>query len=63
MTKLKVKAEFIDRITNELRKVDDVIEVEEARAKELLADERHLVEEIKEEKKAKAKKTADSEEE
>ena len=55
MIKLKVAVEFIDKITNDFRKIGDVIEVEEERAKELLADKRNLVEEIKE-KKAKAKK-------
>lgn len=59
MTKLKVEVKFIDKLNGELRNVGDIIEVEESRAKELLADARNFVTEVKEEKKAKAKKSED----
>lgn len=53
MMKLKVAVEFIDKYTKELYKVGTVIEVEDERGKELLADSRNLVREVK---KAKGKK-------
>ena len=48
--RLVIKKVFRDKITKELYKVDDVVEFTEERAKELLADNRGLVEEAKEAK-------------
>ncbi len=45
--KLKVLIAFTDKYTNQKYKVNDVISVEEERAKELLADPRRLVEKLK----------------
>ena len=53
MMKLKVTVEFIDKYTKELYQIGTVIEVEDERGKELLADSRNLVTEVK---KAKGKK-------
>lgn len=47
MMKLKVKVEFIDKYTKELYQIGTVIEVEDERGKELLADSRNLVTEVK----------------
>lgn len=57
--KLKVEKEFTDKFTDEKHKIGDVIEVEAKRGKELLADFRKLVTEVKEERKksVKAKKS------
>lgn len=44
---LKVEKVFKDKITGELYKVGQIIEVSEDRAKELLADGRGLVSEVK----------------
>lgn len=41
--KLNIEKEFVDKISGELHKVGDVIEVEKARGEELLADDRKLV--------------------
>lgn len=41
--KLNVEKSFVDRITGELHKIGDVIEVEKTRGEELLADTRKLV--------------------
>lgn len=41
--KLNIEMAFTDKITDEKYKVGDVKEFDEARAKELLADKRHLV--------------------
>ena len=46
--KLKVEKKFRDKITGELHNVNDEIEVAEARGKELLADSRNLVTQVKE---------------
>ncbi|MCI8363100.1 MAG: hypothetical protein HFJ41_08415 [Clostridia bacterium] len=45
--KLKVLIAFSDKYTDEPYKVNDAIEVEEERAKELLADPRRLVAKLK----------------
>lgn len=45
--KLKVEKVFTDKITGELYQVGQEIEVASERGKELLADERKLVSEIK----------------
>lgn len=50
--KLKAKQSFVDKYTEQVYKVDEMIEATEERGKELLADPRELVElveEIKEE--------------
>lgn len=47
---LKIKKVFKDKFTNVLYKVGDVVEFEQARAEELLADNRNLVEAVEEEK-------------
>lgn len=47
---LKIKKVFKDKFTNALYKVGDVVEFEQARAEELLADNRNLVEAVEEEK-------------
>ena len=47
MVKLKVLIAFTDKYTDQEYKIDDVISVEEERAKELLADPRRLVEKLK----------------
>lgn len=47
--KLKINIEFRDKFTGELYKKDSIVEFEEDRAKELLADKRNLVEKVKEE--------------
>ena len=44
--KLKVLIDFTDKYTDQEYKVNDVISVEEERAKELLADPRRLVEKL-----------------
>lgn len=44
---LKVEKVFKDKITGELYQVGQIIEVSEDRAKELLADDRGLVSEVK----------------
>lgn len=54
--KLKVKIEFVDKYTSELHKVGDVIDVNEARGNELLADTRKLVTLVKSPKKRTVKK-------
>ena len=46
--KLKVEKKFRDKITGELHNVNDEFEVAEARGKELLADTRNLVTQVKE---------------
>lgn len=56
--KLKIEKEFTDKFTGETYKVDDVKEFEEARAKELLADSRNLVTQVKDEKKEAKKPTS-----
>jgi hypothetical protein len=43
---LKVEKKFRDKITNEIRKVDDVFEVADDRGAELLADKRNLVTQV-----------------
>lgn len=48
--RLLIKNVFRDKNTKEVYKVNSVVEFEEDRAKELLADGRNLVEEIKEAK-------------
>lgn len=58
---LKVKRQFRDKISGELRKVDDVFEVEDERGAELLEHPMNLVtvaEEAKKEEKPKAKSKA-----
>lgn len=58
---LKVKKQFRDKISGELRKVDDVFEVEDERGVELLEHPMELVtvaEEAKKEEKPKAKSKA-----
>lgn len=50
---LKIKKVFKDKFTNALYKVGDVIEFEQARAEELLEDNRNLVEAVDEEKEKK----------
>lgn len=45
-TKLRVLIAFTDKFTDEPYKVNDVISVQEERAKELLADSRRLVEKL-----------------
>lgn len=45
--KLKVLIDFTDKYTNQKYKINDVISVEEERAKELLANTRRLVEKLK----------------
>lgn len=40
---LNIEHSFTDKVTDEFHKVGDVITVNEARAKELLADSRNLV--------------------
>jgi len=58
---LKVKRQFRDKISGELRKVDDVFEVEDERGAELLAHPMELVtvaEEAKKDEKPKAKSKA-----
>lgn len=57
--KVKIEKEFIDKHTNELYKVGDTKEFKDARAKELLADKRNLVSEVKEETKKAEKKSVD----
>lgn len=52
--KLKVEVEFVDRITKELHKIGDIIEVDKARGEELLADSRKLVSLIEDVKPRKA---------
>ena len=47
IVKLKVLIAFTDKYTDQEYKVNDVISVEEERAKELLADPRRLVEKLK----------------
>ena len=47
IVKLKVLIAFTDKYTYQEYKVNDVISVEEERAKELLADPRRLVEKLK----------------
>lgn len=44
---LKINIEFRDKFTGELYKKDSIVEFEEDRAKELLADKRNLVEKVK----------------
>lgn len=41
--KLNIEKEFVDKISGELHKVGDVIEVNKDRGEELLADSRKLV--------------------
>ncbi len=48
--RLLIKKVFRDKNTKEVYKVNSVVEFEKDRAKELLADDRNLVEEIKEAK-------------
>lgn len=50
---LKIKKAFKDKFTSALYKVGDVVEFEQARAEELLADNRNLVEAVEEEKEKK----------
>lgn len=45
---LKINIEFRDKFNGELYKKDSIVEFEEDRAKELLADKRNLVEKVKE---------------
>jgi topoisomerase IA-like protein len=45
---LKINIEFRDKFTGELYKKDSIVEFEEDRAKELLADKRKLVSKVKE---------------
>lgn len=51
--KLKIEREFIDKFTNEIYQKGAVKEFDDDRAKELLADSRKLVSEVKEVKEAK----------
>lgn len=46
--KLKIERQFKDKYTGQLYRVDDVIEVDDARGAELAADDRGLVTVIKE---------------
>lgn len=57
--KLRIEKEFVDKDTNELYKVGDIKEFKEARAKELLADNRSLVSKVKEEVKKTPKKVVE----
>lgn len=54
---LKVEKVFRDKITGELYQIGQTIDVSEARAKELLADGRGLVSEIKAKAKSASKST------
>lgn len=54
--KLKIEKEFKDKFTGEKYKAGSEVEFEDARAKELLADTRRLVTEVKDESKKPAKK-------
>ena len=56
--KLKIEADFYDRITGELHKAGAVAEFDEDRAAELLADKRGLVSKAPDPKKTPAKKPA-----
>lgn len=60
--KLKVEKQFRDKITGDLRKVGDIFEADEERAKTLLDDSRELVTLVKEDaekpKKTRSKKSA-----
>ena len=56
--KLTIKKEFRDKNTAELYKAGAVKEFADARAEELLADPRELVEKVAEKKPAGKKKTA-----
>lgn len=49
--KLKIETKFKDKYTGETYEAGSTVEFKEERAKELLADERGLVSEIKEAKK------------
>lgn len=60
--KLKILRNFTDKYTGEDHKTNDVISVDEARGKELLADSRKLVELIDESEKDKPKKGKSKEE-
>lgn len=46
--KLKIKKKFRDKYTNEIYAKDDVIEVTDSRAEEILSDERNLASVYKE---------------
>ena len=54
--KLKIERVFTDKNTGETYAKGDVVEFEEARGKELLADQRKLVSEVKEKKTTKRSK-------
>lgn len=54
---LKIKKVFRDKNTAVLYNINDVIDFEPARAEELLADRRQLVEKVEEDKKTKSKRT------
>lgn len=56
--KLKITNAFHDKYTDELYKVGQIIEVEDARGEELLASKLHLVEKVVVKKTTKAKKKA-----
>ena len=55
---LRIEKVFKDKNTGELYQVGQIIEVSEARAKELLADARGLVSEVKENAKSAPKSTS-----
>ena len=54
--KLKINLKFTDKITGEKYKDGSIVEFEDERAKELLADKRNLVSEIEEESKKSGRK-------
>ena len=54
--KLKINIKFTDKITGEKYKDGSIVEFEDERAKELLADKRNLVSEIEEESKKPGRK-------
>lgn len=55
--KLKISKKFIDKITGETYLPGDIKEFEDARAEELLADQRNLVSKAPQTRKSMAKKS------
>lgn len=60
--RLKILKKFRDKYTGEVYKINDVIEFDEARANEILADQRKLAEKVVEKKPKQNKKFKESEE-